>query len=137
MPEIPRAKFFKKGDPVYVRAQQIWMILVGTVMIPTRPRDGKVTITYGDLAKKMGMDSRAGHTLSAHLGIIGDYCVENDLPALNIIVVNRFGTPGDGVIGTDEASFQDDLVEVTKQDWHAIRVPSTGALRRTREWQLS
>ena len=47
-------------------------------------------MTYGELAERMGYaDRRAGHMLSRQLGIIGEFCRLNDLPALNSVVVNQ------------------------------------------------
>ena len=98
---IPAIRRFGRGDRLHVQAQRIWMILAGHVSgNGERRRRGELTLTYGELALRMGYDdTRAGHMLSRQLGIVGEYCLLNDLPALNAIVVNS----KTGVAGEDGA----------------------------------
>ena len=63
----PPLRYFKTGDSVHVRAQQVWLILVSTVMSSARNPRRPTVITYGDLAEAMGMDRRAGITLNRQL----------------------------------------------------------------------
>ena len=97
---IPAIRRFGRGDRLHVQAQRIWMILAGHVSgSGERRRRGELTLTYGELALRMGYDdTRAGHMLSRQLGIVGEYCLLNDLPALNAIVVNsKTGVAGEDV----------------------------------------
>ena len=93
------------------------------------------TITYGELAAKMGYeDSRAGYTLSRQLGIVGTYCKLNDLPPLNTIVVNQeTGVPGEGVVHRDGYTVSREQAAVLGEDWFRIRVPTPGTFRKVWE----
>ncbi|MGN6486223.1 MAG: hypothetical protein ACTHLT_00195 [Devosia sp.] len=129
--ELPEVKWFGRGDPVYVRAQQVWLVLVGMIMNSDRKPKRPFVITYGDLAEAMGMDRRAGITLPNALGIVGQYCAANDLPTLNSVVVNQETmVPGDHVVTRKAKSWQQEQAEAMKTDWNQIRVPTTGAFRR-------
>lgn len=141
---IPKAKRFGIGDQRHVQAQRVWLILTAHVMMEwqwrghsRRPRRwDDVLITYGELAERMGMVSRAGQTLAIPLGIVGEYCRVNDLPTLNSIVVNQeTGVPGDHVLVRDGKTYKDEQREVMNTDWFAYRVPTTGAFRKVREYQ--
>ena len=73
---VPVAKQFGIGDQRHVQAQRVWLILTAHVMMewqwrgrsrqPRRPDD--VLITYGELAERMGMDSRAGPNFGDFVG---------------------------------------------------------------------
>lgn len=96
-----------------------------------RPRE---TITYGEVADLMGYDSRAGHTLGRHLGVLGWYCLENELPMLNAIVVGKAsGEPGDEVLLAKGKTVAKSQKAVYDFDWFSVRPPSTGALRKVYE----
>jgi hypothetical protein len=125
---VQTVKFFSKGDRIYVRCQQIWLVLVSHVRIKSS------TITYGTLADYMGYDSRAGHTLGKHLGVIGHFCLLNELPLINSIVVNKnTGYPGDDVfLGDDNNSIKnidETQKDVINYDWFSVRVPTVGAFK--------
>ena len=133
---IPKIKKFVKGDRVYVRAQQVWVVLVAFVM--SKPERSQRTMNYGDLATKMGMDSRAGIGLGRELGIVGYFCVQNGLPAINNIVVNReTGVPGVGVVTRKCKTIRHEQVDSFKTDWFEFRVPTTGTFRLVWEWMNS
>ena len=138
-PIVP-VKRFGEGDRLHVQAQRMWMILVAFVMNSNRRSNRSPTITYGEVAKAMGRDPRAGFTIGRQLGIIGRFCVENDLPPLNCIVVNQdTGLPGAEVVLRRGRSIAQEQASVIKQDWFEIRVPPTGTFRRvlevlSREW---
>lgn len=135
---IPRAKLYQRGDRLYVQAQQIWLILSAFVQFAP-PQSGqslrRKTLTYGDLAREMGFeDGRAGHTLGRQLGIVGQYCIFNDLPPLNVIVVTAAtGEPGDEVLLRKGRTVRDEQKAVMAQRWFDVRVPTTGTLRQVWE----
>ena len=139
--KVPKAKKFGVGDPRYVQAQRIWLILVAHVMAECRWRGRSrrprhlddVLITYGELAERMGMDPKAGVTLGIPLGIVGQYCRMNDLPTLNSIVIRQdTEAPGDHVLVRDGKTYQEEQREVAKKDWFEYRVPTTGTFRKVR-----
>lgn len=118
---------------MYVQAQQIWVILIARVMAdgPSRSKH----MTYGELALAMGYpDTRAGHTLGRQLGIVGNYCVANDLPPLNVIVVNQeTKVPGDEVVLRKGRTVKEEQKAVLKENWFSVRVPTTGTFRQVWE----
>lgn len=135
MPDIPSLRRFKNGDRVYVQAQQIWLVLTCLVMRSDRQPRRPYVVTYGDLAEAMGLDRRAGITLGRPLGIVGRLCILNDLPALNSIVINdTTSEPGDHVVTRPGKSYKYEQAEVMKENWHALRAPTTGTLRKV--WQM-
>ena|SRR5690349_14873071 len=135
MSKIREIKRFRRGDRVYVQAQQIWMILVAFVMHSKRNPKRPDTITYGEVAEAMGYpDARAGHTIGRQLGIIAKFCVANDLPALNSVVVGQSsGTPGDEVLLRPRKTVSQEQSAVMKADWFKLRIPTTGTLRQVWE----
>jgi len=134
MPGKAGIRAYARGDRLYVQAQRIWLILTGFVSSPLREKGDRKTITYGELAERMGYDPRAGHTLGRQLGIVGKCCLENDLPALNAIVVTALeGAPGDEVVLKPGRKIKQEQRAVHEQDWYEVGVPSTGMLRRVWE----
>lgn len=122
------------GDRVFVTAQQMWSILAGFVMwSPDAAKRG--LITYGDLAEKAGYaDRRAGRLIGRQLGVIGEFCLQNDLPALNSIVVRAdSGVPGTGVVHNVARTVSEEQEDVLAYNWYIIGVPTTGMLRKVWE----
>ena len=124
---------YKKGDRVYVQAQQIWLILTAHAVLRSKTkRNGfrKGLLSYGDLAELMGKDRRAGITLARQLGIVGYYCLEHELPPLNVVVVNQdTGDPGADVVLTPGSSVKRDQRSVLKYPWFNLRPPSIKSLK--------
>jgi hypothetical protein len=126
----PTIRRYSHGDRVYVRAQQVWLILVAHVM-SNRGRFTDRLLTNGELAKRMGINKRAAIDLGRELGIIGKFCLQNDLPALNCVVVSpQTGTPGQGAVVSNTKTWRDDARDSFNTDWFNFRVPSTGTLRQ-------
>ena len=128
-------KTYQRGDSIPKQAQQIWLILVSVVQL--RPNDksytggwGRGLVTYGAVAELMGKPRRAGVTLTRQLGIIGKYCEENDLPALNAIVVSKNqGEPGDDVVLSKSDDIAEEQKSVFEEDWFSFRPPTVNQLR--------
>ena len=142
---VPEAKEFGVGDQRHVQAQRVWIILMSHVMKewkwrkkgPRPPRRrNDVLITYIELAKRMRMRPGGQRTLGISLGIVGE-CRVNGLPTLNSIVVNQeTGVPGGHVLVRDGKTYKDEQHEVMRTDWFSYRVPTTGAFRKIRKYQL-
>ena len=133
MAPAPPVKFFQPGDRLYVQAQRIWLILVSFVMEHAdRGTPRPPTVTYGEVAVRMGAaDVRAGHTLGRQLGIVGAFCLANDLPALNSVVVNaQTQQPGAEVVLQPGNTALDEQRAVATFDWYSVRVPTTGTFRQ-------
>jgi len=125
-------KKYGPGDRLYVRAQQVWLILVAHIMAKQKQRERwqEKLITYGDLAERMGDDRRAAIGLGRELGIVGEYCIDNKLPAMNCIVVNQDDRkPGLGVVHRHGKSWDDEARATLEENWFQYRVPSTGTFR--------
>lgn len=136
MNDIPLLRRFEKGDRVYVTAQAIWVALVCAVMASDRNPKQPFLLTYGDLAAALGMDRKAGITLVRQLGIVGHLCVLYDLPTLNSIVINeKTGQPGDHVVTRPGKTPKQEQMDVMRENWFQIRVPTTGTLRKI--WQMN
>ena len=124
---------YGKGDRLYVQAQQIWLILSSHAVFRAKEsRNGlpKGLLTYGDLAELMGKPRRAGYTLGRQLGIVGYYCLNCELPPLNVIVVNeKEEKPGWRVVWTPGSSVRKDQRKVLKYSWFELRPPTIKALK--------
>jgi hypothetical protein len=124
----PAIKRFQAGDRTYVRAQRVWITLA------CRIERSLGTLTYGELAAHMGMDRRAGIGLHRELGIVGTYCIQNDLPAIGCIVVaQETGVPGPGVISRPGRTWEDDQRDALRTRWFDFRVPTSGTFRQVWE----
>ena len=134
------AREYGRGDRLYVQAQQIWIILSAHAVLRGKESlNGlpKGLISYGDLADLMGKDRRAGHTLGRQLGIVGYYCLNCNLPPLNVIVVTeKEEEPGWRVVWTPGKSVEDDQNKVLGYAWFKLRPPTIKALKDVYEKHL-
>lgn len=73
------------------RAYRAWNILYETAK-------KKTTITYGELAQKLGVHHRTCRFFLEH---IQNHCLKNKMNPLTILVVNQHGAPGEGFIAWD------------------------------------
>lgn len=90
------------------KAALTWPILVECAA-------SKNTITYGELAEKLGTHTRP---LKFPLTEIQNYCAKRGLAPLSILVVNRHGKPGEGFKEWVTGSFEADLASVFDEDWN-------------------
>lgn len=129
----PLIRLFGPSNRVYVRAQQIWLILVAHIMSTTGPLRNRL-LTYGELAERMGLDRRAGIGLGPALGIIGEYCKLNGLPCMSTLVVSEAtGVPGDGVVVRQGRNYRDDQRDAVRVNWFNYRIPTSGTFRQVWE----
>ncbi|MEY2631526.1 MAG: hypothetical protein RIR00_180 [Pseudomonadota bacterium] len=89
------------------RARLAWNVL-------THQASQKEPITYGELGQKIGIHHRA---VRYALGPIQDYCLENNLPPLTILVINQTGKPGTGFIAHDTNDLRNGLSLVFNYPW--------------------
>lgn len=109
------------------RAYEAWPILVDVAIKNT-------TITYGELAKKLGIHHRA---IRYVLGVIQDYCLGEKLPPLTIVVVNQSeGMPGDGFIAWDADDLETGLAKVYGFNWRLVENPFVYASDGSSEEEL-
>jgi alkylated DNA nucleotide flippase Atl1 len=90
------------------RACQIWAVLAYAA-------SKRQSLTYGELGKLIGVPA-AG--LGALLDPIHSYCLNNNLPPLTVLVVQReTGLPGPGFTSTTLDSFGQAQSQVFAFDW--------------------
>lgn len=95
------------------RAYRTWPILIQVAK-------DKDKITYGQLAQLLNIHHRA---VRFALSIIQDYCIEEKLPPLTILVVNKSEKPGAGFIACDLKDFETELSRVWRYDWKSQENP--------------
>lgn len=95
------------------RASRAWPVLA------TVAKSGK-TITYGELAKVLGIHHRP---IRYVLGVLQDYCLAEGLPPLTILVVNQSGEPGPGFIAHSFDDLEAGYEEVWGHNWNQLENP--------------
>jgi putative restriction endonuclease len=95
------------------RAYRAWPILT------RRAAEGK-TITYGELGALLGVHPRA---IRYVLGLIQDFCLEEKLPPLTILIVNQSGRPGTGFIAHDFDKLEEGGSLVRAYNWKTVPNP--------------
>ncbi len=96
------------------RAYRAWPIL-------TKRAADKTTITYGELGSLLSVHHRA---IRYVLGLIQDYCLEEKLPPLTILIVNQSGgRPSTGFIAYDADRLEEGKALVHLYNWNAIPNP--------------
>lgn len=95
------------------RAYRAWPILT------KRAGEGN-NITYGELGALLAVHHRA---IRYVLGLIQDYCLEEKLPPLTILIVNQSGKPGTGFIAYDVDKLEEGRSLVHSYNWSAISNP--------------
>lgn len=95
------------------RAYRAWPMLI-------KRAENRTTITYGELGQALGVHHRAVRYV---LSVIQDYCLEERLPPLTILIVNASGRPGTGFIAFDLENFDEGLERVYDFDWRGIENP--------------
>lgn len=95
------------------RARLAWDVLVAVA-------SKHETVTYGQLGAAIGVHHRA---IRYVLGPIQDYCLEEDLPPLTILVNNTAGIPGTGFIAHDRDDLGSGLDAVWLYDWRSKQNP--------------
>lgn len=97
------------------RAKAAWPILVH------RARSANGPMTYGELSAAIGVHHR---TARFFLGVIQRHCIENALPKLQALVVNKqTKVPGGGYLGErGRKSHQREVAAVTAYAW-SVRPP--------------
>jgi putative restriction endonuclease len=98
----------------YERAARAWPLLI-------KSAQKRQIMTYGQLAAQMDLHPRVCRFF---LGIIQDYCKENNIPPLQSLVVNqRTGVPGDGYRATGRDNMGSVNEKVFAYPWERIKNP--------------
>jgi putative restriction endonuclease len=113
-----------------LRAFRAWPILTRTAQSKT-----KDLITYGFLAEQIGIHRRV---LRFVLGLIQDYCMNEKLPPLTILVVDQATRrPSSGFIAWDADNIEVGLKKVRDYPWSDIQNPFTFASKGASEEDLA
>jgi hypothetical protein len=92
------------------RALQIWQVLIGAA-------HNRQTLTYTMLADLIGLPERAQ---GPSLTLIMNYCKQNELPPLTVLVVHKHtGQPGIGLITLEDLNL--DREHVFNYPWFGLR----------------
>lgn len=93
------------------RAYYVWNELI-------KCAKDRTTITYGELAERIDSHHRA---LRYPLGYIQDYCLDERLPPLTMLVINKATKlPGDGFIATNRKLFDKTLNDIYEYNWEQL-----------------
>ncbi len=99
------------------RAVQAWQILISAGM-------NRQTLTYKSISLLMYRQEAAG-VLGKILGHIAYYCIDNNLPPLTLLVVNKNrGTPGYN-IPINKNNIEEERENVYAFDWYNIYPPTS------------
>lgn len=112
------------GSKGAVRARQAWLVLIGKAY-------ERKTVRYDEIADIMGYsDSRM---LGAILAKVAYYCLENDLPPLTVLVVNREGKPGAGFVNeiVPISNLDSEREKVYEFGWYDICPPTAKRLQES------
>lgn len=96
------------------RAYYVWNILVRVAQLKGQ------LITYGTIAREIGIDPR---TVKYVLGLIQDHCLQNALPPLTILAVDRHGNLGSGFTAWDVDNASEGLRLVNEWNWLILDNP--------------
>jgi hypothetical protein len=103
------------------RAWQAWPLL-------TFAATHRQLITYEILARHTGMHTAGFGPVLEH---IQSYCLENDLPPLSAVVVNKgTGLPSEGFIAATDVPRA--LIAVFDHDWPSVTCPTPEQLAQAR-----
>lgn len=108
------------------RAYDVWEILIQCAKM-------QKTITYKNLGEKTNIHHRA---LRHPLDLIQNYCLDEKLPPLTILVVNQFGIPGQGFIAWDIDDAESGVQKVDDYNWDMIVNPFSYAYDNTTDEML-
>jgi len=104
------------------RAHQAWEILV-------HQAEKRDTITYGAMSAIMGIHHRPSRYF---LGLIQDFCKQNSLPPLSILVTNAKGLPGPGFTEWPLEKLEEGKKLVCSFNWRNIQNPFPNAFEEAR-----
>ncbi len=96
-------------------AVRMWQVLISCA-------SNRQTITYGELARRIGWEEGSARGAGAPLEQIAQYCQGTSLPWLTVIVVRAdTGRPGEGYTGPADIDVERE--EVFSYPWFAAPPP--------------
>ncbi|WP_303317195.1 HNH endonuclease [Flavivirga abyssicola] len=108
------------------RAAKAWEVLI-------KVAEKKDFVRYKGLGDKIGIHHRA---IRFVLAVIQEYCLENKLPPLTILIGDESGMPGKGFIAWDRDNIKEGKREVYNYNWSQFTNPFNYALTEENEQDL-
>lgn len=112
-------KCFENGSPRPIRALQIWQILICKA-------SSKQTMTFGQLAQMLGLGGAT--PLNHMLGHITHLCLQEGLPPLTVLVVNKSTGLPSALMDLPGAlagpTLDDDRERVFAHPWFSVYPPT-------------
>lgn len=112
------------GKKSAVRALQAWQYLIGKAA-------NRQIVQYEEL--RILMEYPTSNPLTPALGCIMLYCEQNDLPPLTLIVVNKFGVPGEGFTAEHIQNYHQRREDVFNFSWFKLMPPTVDELNAARK----
>ena len=112
------------GEKSAVRALQAWQYLIGKAT-------NRQIVQYKEL--RILMDYPTSNPLTPALGCIMFYCEQNNLPPLTLIVVNKFGIPGEGFTVEQIEDYHQRREDVFNFPWFKLVPPTVAELSAARK----
>ena len=112
------------GKKSAVRALQAWQYLIGKAA-------NRQIVQYEEL--RILMEYPTSNPLTPVLGCIMFYCEQNDLPPLTLIVVNKFGIPGEGFTVEQIENYHQRREDVFNFPWFKLVPPTIDELNAARK----
>ena len=106
-----------------IRALQAWQYLIGKAA-------ARQIVRYDEL--RVMMEYPTGNPLGRILECIANYCQQNELPPLTLLVVNKSGKPGEGFLAEDQANYHQRREDVFDFQWFRVVPPSIDDFQRAR-----
>ena len=125
-PETLQKFVMSKEVNQHQRAAKAWNVLI-------KVAEKKDFVRYKELGDKIGIHHRVVRFV---LAVIQDYCLENNLPPLTILIGDENGMPGKGFTAWDRYNIDQGKEEVYNYNWASLQNPFRFALKGEREADL-
>lgn len=113
----------KHGRKSAIRALQTWQYLICKAA-------ARQTVRYDEL--RVMMEYSDNRPLTWPLACIADYCTQNELPPLTLLVVNESGVPGEGFLAEDQTNYHRKREDVFDFQWFRVVPPSIDDFQNAR-----
>ena len=113
----------ESGRKSAIRALQAWQYVIGKAA-------ARQIVQYEEL--RVLMEYPDSRPLGVILACIADYCQQNQLPPLTLLVVNESGVPGGGFAAEEQANYHTAREKVFNFPWFGIVPPSIDDFQRAR-----
>ena len=113
----------ESGRKSAIRALQAWQYVIGKAA-------ARQIVRYEEL--RVLMEYPDSRPLGVILECIADYCQQNQLPPLTLLIVNESGVPGGGFAAEEQANYHTAREKVFNFPWFRIVPPRIDDFQRAR-----